>query len=180
MRRSELVSLALAFMIPLGCGGSDNSSGTVTDPSLTCTVASNGTFSATMNGQAWAACGKVSVQTQTAVIGKDTLNTVSWAGTGFFPGNVAYAVVMSASRVGKFVVGAYPVGPTNPAGSNLVVGSSDNSGWGANAVSGSGTITVTAYSANHITGTFSFSAPRVPGVGAATLQVTNGTFDLSY
>ena len=179
MRRSKLVSLALAFLIPLGCGGSDNS-GAITNPSATCAATSNGTFTATMNGQAWSACTKATVQIQSQVLGKDTLNTVSLAGTGFPSGTVAYALVMSVSKLGKFTVGAYPVGPTSSTGSNVVVGSSDGTGWGANALSGSGTITVTAFSANHITGTFSFSAPRVTGAGAATLQVTNGVFDLSY
>lgn len=180
MRRSELVSLALAIIVPLGCGGSDNSSGTVTDPSISCNAATNGTFSATVNGQTWIACGTVSVQRASSILGKDTLNTISWAGSGFLPGNVAYAIVMGASRVGTLTVGAYPVGLVNPVGSNVVVGNSNNGGWGANAVSGSGTLTITAIAANHITGTFSFDAAPVTGTATGTLQLRNGRFDLSF
>jgi len=46
---------------------------------------------------------------------------------------------------------------------------------------GTGTVTFTTFTANHATGTFSFSAPAVAGTGASgTKNVTNGTFDVKY
>jgi hypothetical protein len=180
MRPTRFLAFALAIAGPVGCGGSDNSSGTITDPSISCNTTTNGTFSATLNGQAWVACGVVSVNKASSILGKDTLNTISWAGSGFLPGNVGYAIVMGASRIGTLAAGAYPVGLVNPVGSNLVVGGSNNAGWGASAVSGSGTLTITAITANHITGTFTFDAAPTTGTASGTLQVRNGKFDLSY
>ena len=182
MRRSELVSLALAVIIPLGCGGSD-SSGTVTDPSVSCTTTTNGTFSATINGQTWVACGQVTVRNDVSFISaKDTLRTVSWAGTGFLPGNLGYALVMSASKLngGGILPGVYAVGQVNPTNSNFVAGGSNNAGWSASPTGGSGSITITSYSLNHITGTFTFDAAATTGTATGTLQVRNGRFDLSY
>jgi hypothetical protein len=134
MRRSVLVSLALAVIVPLGCGGGggDDNSG-ITNPSFACTTATNGTFSATLNGQAWVACGQVSVRTDVSFLSaKDTLRTISWAGSGFLPGNVGYAIVMSASKLngGTLSPGTYSVGLVTPTNSNFIVGSSNNAGMG--------------------------------------------------
>ena len=183
MRRSELVSLALAIVVPLGCGGggSDNT-GTVTDPLLSCT-ATNGSFTATLNGQTWTACGQVTVRNDISFLSnKDTLRTISWAGSGFLPGNVAYAIVMSASKLngGTISPGTYAVGLVTPTNSNFIVGNSNNAGWAASPTGGSGSVTITAVSGNHVTGTFTFDAAPTTGTATGTLQVRSGKFDLSF
>lgn len=184
MRGSKLVSLALAIIVPLGCGGGGDSSGATTDPTnLACTTTTNGTFSATINGQSWVACGQVTVRNDVSFLSaKDTLRTVSWAGSGFLPGNVAYAVVMSASKLngGGLSAGAYPVGLVNPTNSNFIAGNSNNAGWAASPTGGSGSVTITSVTSNHITGTFTFDAAPTTGSATGTLQVRNGKFDLSY
>ena len=181
MRRSELVSLALAIVVPLGCGGSD-SSGTVTDPTLSCSPI-NGTFSATLNGQNWSACGQVAVRNDISFLSaKDTLRTVSWAGTGFLSSNVGYSIVMSASKLngGGLLPGTYVVGMVNPTNSNFIVGGSNSAGWSATPTAGSGSITITSITANRITGTFTFDAAPTTGMAAGTLQARSGKFDLSF
>jgi hypothetical protein len=182
MRGSRLVSLALAIVVPFGCGGGSDNSGTITDPTLSCST-TNGTFTATIAGQAWTACGQVTVRIDVSVLSaKDTLRTVSWAGAGFLPGNVSYAVVMGASKLsgGGLSAGTYTVGQVNPTNSNFVVGNSNNGGWAASPTGGSGSITITAITANHITGTFTFDAAPTTGSASGTLQVRNGKFDLSF
>jgi len=184
MRRSVLVSLTLAVIVPLGCGGGggDDNSG-ITNPSLACTAATNGTFSATLNGQAWVACGQVSVRSDVSFLSaKDTLRTISWAGSGFLPGNVAYAIVMSASKLngGTLSPGTYSVGLVTPTNSNFIVGNSNNAGWAASPTGGSGSVTLTAVTGNHITGTFTFDAAPTTGTASGTLQVRSGKFDLSF
>ena len=182
MRRSELVSLALAIIVPLACGGGSDSSGTVTDPTLSCS-ATNGTFTATLNGQAWSACGQVTVRNDVSFLSaKDTLRTVSWAGTGFLTGNVAYAVVLSASKLngGGLLPGTYTVGLVTPTNSTFIVGNSNSSGWSATPTAGSGSVTITSITTNHITGTFTFDAAPTTGTATGTLQVRSGKFDLSF
>ena len=182
MRGSGLVSLALAIIVPLGCGGGSDNSGTVTDPTLNCST-TNGSFTATLNGQTWSACGQVTVRNDISYLGtKDTLRTVSWAGSGFLPGNVSYAIVMSASKLngGPISTGNYAVGLVTPTNSNFIVGNSNNAGWVAGPTGGSGSITITSVSSNHITGTFTYDATPSTGTASGTLQVRNGRFDLSY
>ena len=185
MRRSVLVSLALAVIVPLGCGGGggDDNSGNITNPNLACTATTNGTFSATLNGQAWVACGQVTVRNDVSFLSaKDTLRTVSWAGSGFLPGNVAYAIVMSASKLngGGITPGTYAVGLVTPTNSNFIVGNSNNAGWAASPTGGSGSITITSFTNNHITGTFTFDAAPTTGTASGTLQVRSGKIDLSF
>ena len=138
---------------------------------------------ATLNGQTWVACGQVTVRNDVSFLSaKDTLRTISWAGSGFLPGNVAYAVVMGASKLngGGLLPGSYAVGLVTPTNSNFIVGSSNNAGWIAGPTGGSGSITITAITANHITGTFTFDATPSTPTATGTLQVRNGRFDLSY
>ena len=183
MRRSELVSLALAVMIPLGCGGGGDDSGTATDPTnLACASTANGTFSATLNGQTWVACATATVRRDSSFLSaKDTLRSIGLAGSGFLSGNVGYAIVMTASKLngGGLSAGTYPVGLVTPTNSNFIAGS-NSGGWAASPTGGSGSITITAITNNHITGTFTFDAAPTTGTATGTLQVRNGKFDLSY
>ena len=130
MRRSRGVVVGVGGNASARVAGAATARATVTDPTLSCTSTS-GTFSATLNGQAWSACGVVAVRRDSTFLGgKDTLRTVSWAGSGFLPGNVAYAVVIGASRLGPLIPGTYAVGLVTPTNSNFIVGDSNNGGWG--------------------------------------------------
>ncbi len=61
-------------------------------------------------------------------------------------------------------------------------GQSGVQSWSASAVQGSGSVVITSRTANHIVGTFSFSAPGFTGtpVPTTTKVVTNGKIDITY
>jgi hypothetical protein len=53
--------------------------------------------------------------------------------------------------------------------------------WKAGPGTGTGTVTVTIATANHVAGTFSFTAQGiVASTTPATRQVTAGTFDVTF
>jgi hypothetical protein len=62
----------------------------------------------------------------------------------------------------------------------MTVGSSTGAGWSANLGSGSGSVTITALTNNHVTGTFTADLVPVTGGATGTFQIRNGQFDLSF
>jgi hypothetical protein len=53
-------------------------------------------------------------------------------------------------------------------------------GWGSGVPGGSGSVTLTTLTANHVVGTFSFNAAPSNGGATGTIQVTNGKFDIAF
>jgi Family of unknown function (DUF6252) len=76
--------------------------------------------------------------------------------------------------------GTYSLDLTGTLGGEIIITQSNGKGWSTGFQGGSGTVTITTFTANHVVGTFSFVA--LPAVGGATGNRvgTNGSFDLTY
>ena len=131
-------------------------------------LVTNGTFTANMNGTAWGALGRV-------VVSRPTANSVS-----FFAVSTTYGLTIILLNVTGPTTVSLVNAPSN--GSQAIrqfdldraVGATGQTG-------GTGSVVITALTANHITGTFSFDASPVAGTPATgTFHVTSGAFDLSY
>jgi hypothetical protein len=170
MRRR--ISLALSLVLAAAaCGGSSDSGST--DPNNTNTqtpTATNGVFTAVINGATWNAVGTVSVT-------RGSNNFVGISGTGFTTGTNGYSFVIGIGNASG--PATYSLSFGNVAGSELIVGGLTG-GWGTYFNGGTGSLTITTLNTNHIAGTF--TADPVPSSGGATgtLQVRNGRFDLTF
>lgn len=167
--------ISLAFTLVLAataCGGSSDSG--TTGPGNTNTqnpTATNGVFTAVINGATWNAAGTVSVS-------RGSNNFIGITGSGLTTGsNTGYSLVIGIGNASG--PATYSLSFGNVAGSQLIVGGL-NGGWGTYFNGGTGSLTITTLSTNHIAGTF--TADAVPGSGGATgtLQVRNGRFDLTF
>ena len=168
MRVSKALAV-VATLFALGCGGGGggNNNGNPTGPVPG--GATNGTFTAQINGVTWSATGTVNVSKQPpSFIG---------LGASGFAGGTAYAFVLgigNATGPGTHSFNVFAGGD----GSSLVIGGT-TSGWGTAFQGGTGSVTITVLTSNHIVGTFSGTA--VPSSGsAANLVITNGQFDLTF
>lgn len=105
--------------------------------------------------------------------------------------NVAGVFSVGSSNAGSTItlgfgalsgVGTTTVGPISPTNATLTIPTSSSSpGWAANTAGGSGTLTVTTYSAAGASGTFSFTLIPIPGTGATGNKVvTAGTFNVTF
>ena len=72
-----------------------------------------------------------------------------------------------------FNQGVSQTGTYDVMGGKIVVGYTNN---GASYVADSGSVVVTSWTSSHITGTFNFTAMGT--MGASTVKITNGKFDL--
>jgi uncharacterized protein DUF6252 len=162
----QRVSIAVLSCVMIAaataCGGSDKSTG----PTSNGTTAGNGAISATINGTAWRStkgADRVSKSgTVYAIVGVNLPYTISLAIAGLTgPGTVNLNLA------------------TGGQGSNAIVVNATG-GWGTAFSGGTGTITVTTLTATRIAGTFSFDAPAGSGNATGTLQVRNGTFDVTF
>ncbi len=179
MHRVAIGSLVVAVVSLAACGGGgDDSSGNLTG-TFNCSAPSNGTFSATINGASWSACQVVAVRRDSTISGKDTTRSIGIAGTGGVSGNLTYALVISVTKIGPLAAGTFPTGVL-PSLSSVTVGSSTSAGWAASFGTGSGTVTITSITSHQVTGTFTADAAPVTGAATGTLQIRNGTFNLSY
>lgn len=170
MRRSVLSFAIGTFVAAAACGGSSDSSTTAPNNTNTQPTATNGTFTAQINGATWNAVGPVTVT-------RGSNNFLGITGTGFINTSTGYSFVIGiGSATGP---ATYTLSNLNVAGSQLIVGGLSG-GWGTYFNGGTGTLTITTLAANHVVGTF--TADAVPGSGGATgtLQIRNGKFDLTY
>jgi hypothetical protein len=157
------VSFAFAGLLGVtACGAA-----TVSDLGTSTNLVTNGHFSATVNGTAWSALGRVPVTRPTA-------NSV-----GMLAGSTTYGMtftILNITGPGTFSLN------NAPSNGNQVIASNINqSGWATGQTGGTGSVVITAFSATHIAGTFSFDATPIPGTPATgTLHVTNGSFDLTF
>ena len=125
-----------------------------------------GTMSATVDGGAW------STNAANATANAGGIFTL----TGVEPAS-GIGVTMTLYHIGT--TGTYPLGVGNTVAGGLASVVLSSTGWSTPLSGNAGTVTITAVSPTRITGTFSFTAPRVTGTGgSATRTVTQGQFDL--
>lgn len=164
MRRRGALPGALVLALATACGG-DKSSTESTQPA---NLVTNGSFSATINGTAWSAIGRVAVnKTSTtndplvAIAAGSTTYTISSFGIGPVTGPGTFSLNFQQPAV-------------------AVIQAATGQGWTTAVPGGTGTITITTYSANRIAGTFSFDAVPFTGGATGVVHVTNGAFDITF
>jgi len=151
----RISTAVLALLMAAACGGSDSGS---TAPNNT----SARQMSAKVDGNTWTATSVGAGITNgiAIIVGTNVTQTVS----------IAFAAV----------TGTQTITPTGIVIGQVTIGTQT---WQAGGVTGTGTgtVTVTTASANHLVGTFSFTAQAVaPGTSPASRQVTTGTFDVTF
>lgn len=167
MRVSKTIAL-FATIATFACGGgSDDDNSNPTGPPGG--GATNGSFSAQINGTTWTATGTVNVSRQPP-------NFIGISGAGF-AGSNAYSFVIgigNATGPGTHSFNLQAGGD----GSSMIIGSA-TTGYGTAFNGGTGSVTITTLTSNRIVGTFSGTA--VPSSGSsAPLVVTNGQFDITF
>lgn len=168
MRVSKTFALAAMLGI-LACGGGSDDDGDPTGPPPGGGGATNGTFSATLNGTAWAATGTVTVT-------RTSPNFIGIGGAGLGGGNAFSLIVGIANATGP---GTHTLNlSAGGDGSSVIVGSS-TTGYGTAFPGGTGSVTITSLTATRIVGTFSGTAIPSSGTGA-NMVVANGVFDITF
>ena len=165
-------TLPLLLCSIAACGGSSSTTGPTGGTT-------NGTFTATIDGQAW-----VSTTNQTA--SSSSANAV--------PGSVTLTgtKVVSATNYTTITLalgyltgpGTYPLGVnqgTTAGGTGIVFSTAGTalSTWSTNLLGNAGTVTITSLTSSRIVGTVQFTAPPQSfSSTTGTRVVTNGAFDL--
>ncbi len=157
--------VALRVVLPLVFGACASSSTTASGTPIN--LVTNGSFSATINGTAWSALGRV-------VVSRGAGNYLAFSAV-----STTYGMTIALQTV----TGPGTVSLTSSIsnGSQVTVANVTGMGWSTSPQGGTGSITITTLTASRVVGTFAFNAVPVPGGGAtSTLQVTNGVFDVTY
>jgi hypothetical protein len=155
----RLRPLSLGLLFALACNNNASPTGT-TSPLVT-----NGTFTAVVNGASWSAFGPVGVKRPVA--------------NAFGITAISTTYTMGFALNGVTAPGTFDIGASGLQGSHVLVSTLTNSAWVSDNSGGTGSVTFTTLTANHIVGTFAFDAPSLPGT-TGTLHVTNGVFDLTF
>jgi hypothetical protein len=150
---------AIFLLSIAACGGSDSVTGTTSS----CGTAK--TISATIDGTAWCS--------PTAGVSRANNNIIAVAGIDLgLTASVAFGVVAPAP-------GTYSV-----AFGNTTFGSASvtkvGKGWSSAVQGGTGSVTFTTLTSNHVVGTFAFDAVGASGGATGTVHVTNGKFDITF
>jgi hypothetical protein len=155
MQLAKQVLIGLLSAAVLGCGSGDS-----TDPD---DELAPGTIVARIDGVDW-------ITTTAFTIHANGRLVASGNGTD----NVALGFGVTAQAPGTYTTGG------NGDASGLL-SDANNTVWESTGPGGSGTITITSFSANEVTGTFSFNAVRTVGSSSpATRVVTNGRFRVRF
>lgn len=174
MRKLVSVCLALLF-VSTGCGGS--SKGNPASPGAANSTCSGGTAKGTMSaridGVAWTA-------TCITVAQNDAVFCKCVAISGGDSANPQLAAAIGAPNTGP---GTYPIGgPLDPANANVLTAIGGTAAlWTANAIGGSGSVTITTLTAAGASGTFAFNAIGGTLTGPTTTKVvTQGVFNVTF
>jgi hypothetical protein len=145
----------LALAVAAGCGSGD---GTEPDDEL-----APGTIVGTIDGVDWITTTAIAIQPNGRLVA-----------TGNGTDNLAFGLGVSAQASGVYTTGG------NGSVSGTLV-DQNNTVWEAAGQGGSGTITITSFSSNEVSGTFSFNLVRTLGSSSpATRVVTRGRFRVRY
>jgi uncharacterized protein DUF6252 len=161
MRRLSTLLPGL-LLVAASCGGGDNGG---TGPNAANALL-NGTFSASINGSAWSAAGRVAVTrgpSNSLIIGAASLSY-----------SMSFALVNAAGPA------TYSLAYTTTTLPSFVILSGSGAAWTTNTSGGTGSVIITALTASRVAGTFTFDAPPSPGQGTTTAHVTGGSFDVTY
>jgi hypothetical protein len=161
MRRFAIVQSLVLVAFAGACGGSGDSTG----PTQTDNLVTNGSFKATIGGTAWSAVGRAAAAQSGGLL---TIAAASGTyaisfGIGPYTGPGTYSLVYAPSA--------------NPPTASQAIVVQGNQSWGTSLQGGTGTVTITTFTATRIAGAFSFDAPATSGGGM--LHVTNGSFDFA-
>jgi len=130
------------------------------------TSAGGGVFTATLDGQSWNGNAL-----QSAAYSNQVLNLSGWNGTTYITFTVRQPTTTTATSLGY----------NNATGSSAIVTDVSGASWNTTGVGGTGSITFTVLTSNHVTGSFSFTAvPSKGSSGTGTRVATNGAFDLTF
>jgi Family of unknown function (DUF6252) len=152
---------------PAGPSGTGSSSGSSSGGNSTSAL--KGSITMLVDGIPWAATSGVSATRSAGILtigGTDPTWTLGLA--------------VTASAPGTFVIpGAGP-----QAGNNALLLFTQNNttagSWAANAVQGSGTVTITSLTLTAVSGAFTFLAFPTSGIATGGRNVTNGTFTIDF
>lgn len=123
-----------------------------------------GGLSATVNGAAW--CSPAPAATV-----KGTIVSVAGLDAGL-TGAISFAFVGTAAGTYSLAVGNFNAG--------IATYTKNGQGWGTGFAGGTGSVTVTTLTSNHVVGTFTFDAAPVSGGATGTVHVTNGVFNITF
>lgn len=168
MRVSKTFALAATLGI-LACGGGSDDDGNPTGPPPGSSGATNGSFTAVVNGANWSATGTVTVTRQPPAF-------IGVSGSGFAGGN-AYAFIVGIGNATGPGTHSFNLAAGGD-GSSMIIGST-TTGYGTAFNGGTGSVTITSLTATRIVGFFSGTAVPSSGSGSG-LVVTNGAFDVTF
>jgi Family of unknown function (DUF6252) len=157
MRATRFISI-MTLLFAGACGGSSSTSLTGTNNNAP------GPLSATIDGAAW------SSQLPSAVV-KNTIIAIAGIDNGL---TTSVSLGFAASKPGT-----YSLGFGNSVAGNAIVTRGGKS-WGSSLQGGTGSVTLTTLTANHVAGTFSFTGVASGGGATGTTVVTNGKFDITF
>jgi len=157
MRRRALLASSV-FLFAAACGGSDSSSVTGTTGGT-----QTGPISATIDGKAWGATGVSASYKNNLLV--------------FSAFELASGISLSVTS-GVTAPGTYSLSFNNTnTGIGLVILGTQS--WSSSAQGGTGSLTITTITANHVVGTFSFDAPPLSSA-TGTRHVTGGKIDATF
>ncbi len=150
---------SVLFLAAVACGGDSTGPGS-TSGTNSCSTP----LSAVVNGAAW--CSPLPQVTSSHSI-------ISLAG---FDAGITSAIGIAVAASGP---GTYSLSFGNTlAGSATYAKGSQ--GWSTGLSGGTGTITITTLTTNHVVGTFSFDAVASTGGASGTIHVTNGQINITF
>ncbi|MEP6492223.1 MAG: hypothetical protein ABJF01_06075 [bacterium] len=121
-------------------------------------------MSATIDGKAWSSPAPAALYRS---------NIVSVAGLDVpVTSSVSFAMLAAGP-------GTYSVASGNSIGGSAIVTQSAK-GYSSASTGGTGSVTITTLTANHVVGTFVFDAIGSTGGATGTVHVTNGKFDITF
>lgn len=162
----RFVSFVVVLLTLAGCGSSPSApdDSNTTTPTTTGGVSTvTGSMSATINGAGWSASG--------AIVASNGGGLLVVSGADLSAQVVAFAILQPAP-------GTFPTNNLTASNALVSIGSQT---WQTNQSGSTGSIVITTLTSTGASGTFSFTAPAVPGTGASgTKTVTNGAFNVRF
>jgi len=172
MRTFKFVLALTALTLSSGCGGDSPTDGGGGGGG------GSAPFTATINGQAWAA-DQIGFQVTPGSV--ETPGSLTISGTQVQSASNYRSLVLTLAFISG--TGTFPLGiniVTTPGGTGIVTvvaGASSVTSYFTPLSGNAGSVTITTLTSARMVGTFTFTAPPLLGGGAA-LSVTNGTFDI--